>query len=62
MPTRCPLTCQPECGSGIKGLAGGRYLDDYTLRDMLKRYSEFISFPIELWSEKTEYDDVQLHV
>ena len=30
-----------------------KYLDDYTLRDMLKRYSEFISFPIELWAEKT---------
>ena len=29
-----------------------------TIRDMLKRYSEFISFPIELWSEKTEYDTV----
>ena len=35
-----------------------KYADDFTLRDMLKRYSEFISFPIELWSEKTEYDDV----
>ena len=35
-----------------------KYLDDYTLRDMLKRYSEFISFPIELWAEKTEYDSV----
>ena len=35
-----------------------KYLDDYTLRDMLKRYSEFISFPIELWAEKTEYDTV----
>jgi heat shock protein beta len=35
-----------------------KYLDDYTLRDMLKRYSEFISFPIELWAEKTEYDTI----
>ena len=25
---------------------------------MLKRYSEFISFPIELWTEKTEYETV----
>ena len=31
-----------------------KYLDDFTLRDMLKRYSEFVSFPIELWAEKTE--------
>lgn len=35
-----------------------KYLDDFTIRDMLKRYSEFISFPIELWTEKTEYDTV----
>ena len=31
-----------------------KYIEDYTIRDMLKRYSEFISFPIELWAEKTE--------
>eukprot|EP00965_Chrysotila_dentata_P111775 3696124-Pleurochrysis_carterae.AAC.1 len=35
-----------------------RYTDDFTLRDLLKKYSEFISFPIELWTEKTEYDQV----
>jgi heat shock protein beta len=35
-----------------------KYLDDFTIRDMLKKYSEFISFPIELWAEKTEYDTV----
>jgi len=35
-----------------------RYLDDFTVKDMLKRYSEFISFPIELWEEKTTYDSV----
>ena len=35
-----------------------KYLDDYTLRKMLKKYSEFISFPIEMWAEKTEYDTV----
>jgi len=35
-----------------------KFLDDFTIRDMLKRYSEFISFPIELWTEKTEYDKV----
>ena len=35
-----------------------KYAEDFTLRDMLKRYSEFISFPIELWTEKTEYETV----
>mmetsp|Transcript_10625 Transcript_10625/g.19646 ORF Transcript_10625/g.19646 Transcript_10625/m.19646 type:complete len:802 (-) Transcript_10625:101-2506(-) len=35
-----------------------KYLDDYTLRGMLKKYSEFVGAPIELWAEKTEYDTV----
>jgi heat shock protein beta len=35
-----------------------KYLDDATIRDMLKKYSEFIQFPIELWAEKTEYEEV----
>ena len=30
----------------------------YKLRDMLRRYSSFIQFPIELWAEKTEYEQV----
>jgi heat shock protein beta len=47
--TRLVLTLKEEAD---------KYIDDYTLRDMLKRYSEFISFPIEMWAEKTEYDTV----
>jgi len=52
-----------ESGSGTRLVLklkedADKYLDDYTLRSMLKRYSEFISFPIELWAEKTEYDTV----
>mmetsp|Transcript_127552 Transcript_127552/g.231945 ORF Transcript_127552/g.231945 Transcript_127552/m.231945 type:complete len:812 (+) Transcript_127552:85-2520(+) len=35
-----------------------KYLDDFQLRGMLKKYSEFIPFPLELWAEKTEYDQV----
>jgi len=35
-----------------------KYLDDFTMREMLKKYSEFIQFPIELWTEKTTYDTV----
>jgi heat shock protein beta len=35
-----------------------KYTEDFTLRDMLKRYSEFVAFPIELWSEKTTYETV----
>jgi len=28
----------------------------------LTRYSEFVAFPIELWSEKTTYETVPLHM
>ena len=34
------------------------YLEDLTLRKLLKRYSEFLQFPIELYTEKTEYESV----
>jgi len=34
------------------------YLDSGKLQDLLKRYSEFITFPIELWNEKVQYDQV----
>ena len=34
------------------------YLDSGKLSDLLKRYSEFITFPIELWNEKVQYDQV----
>merc|ERR1711933_260077 len=34
------------------------YLDTGKLSDLLKKYSEFITFPIELWNEKIQYDQV----
>merc|ERR1711933_530759 len=34
------------------------YLDAGKLSDLLKKYSEFITFPIELWNEKIQYDQV----
>ena len=33
--------------------------DSAKLSALLKQYSEFISFPIELWTSKTVYDDVE---
>ncbi|XP_031092423.1 endoplasmin homolog [Ipomoea triloba] len=30
----------------------GEYLDQYKLKDLVKRYSEFINFPIHLWASK----------
>jgi len=34
------------------------YLDQIKLKTLLNRYSEFVQFPIELWTEKTEYEQV----
>jgi len=34
------------------------YLDSGKLADLVKKYSEFITFPIELWNEKVQYDQV----
>lgn len=34
------------------------YLDTGKLSDLLKKYSEFITFPIELFNEKVQYDQV----
>jgi len=34
------------------------YLEEATLRRLLKRYSEFLQFPIEVYSETTEYEQV----
>ncbi|CAM9581908.1 unnamed protein product [Discosporangium mesarthrocarpum] len=34
------------------------YLDDFKMKELTTRYSEFISFPIEVWSEHTNYDQV----
>jgi len=34
------------------------YLDTVKLKTLLQRYSEFVQFPIELFTEKTEYDQV----
>merc|ERR1712190_446076 len=34
------------------------YLDSGKLSDLLKKYSEFITFPIELWNEKVQYDQI----
>ena len=52
----------------IEGVSGTRivlevkedaaeYLEEATLRRLLKRYSEFLQFPIELYTSKTTYDD-----
>jgi len=44
--TRIILKLKEECDE---------YSGEFKLKDMLRRYSSFITFPIDLWSEKTEY-------
>jgi HSP90 family molecular chaperone len=34
------------------------YLDQVKLKTLLQRYSEFVQFPIELLTEKTEYEQI----
>jgi len=46
--TRIELSLKDDCVE---------YLEEATLRRLLKRYSEFLQFPIELYSAKTEYVD-----
>jgi len=61
---------EETAAAGIPGSSGTRitlhlkedcdeYTDEFKLRDMLKRYSSFITFPIELFAEKTEYNEVR---
>lgn len=51
--TISPDDSEPIEGSGTRLVLSmkedaDKYLDDFTIRDMLKKYSEFISFPIEV--------------
>ena len=36
------------------------YLEERTLRDLVQKYSQFINFPIYLWTEKTVEEEVPL--
>lgn len=38
---------------------GEEYLESEKLSELLKRYSEFVTFPIELWTEKVHYDQAE---
>ncbi|CDF33242.1 unnamed protein product [Chondrus crispus] len=34
------------------------FLENYKLEELMKRYSEFIQFPVYSWASRTEYDEV----
>jgi molecular chaperone HtpG len=34
------------------------YLESFKIEELLRRYSEFISFPIQTWQEKTEMEEI----
>jgi heat shock protein beta len=36
------------------------YLEQNTIRDLVKKYSQFINFPIYLWSEKTVEEEIPI--
>jgi len=35
-----------------------QYMDDFKLKQLVGKYSEFVSFPIKIWSSKTTYETV----
>mmetsp|Transcript_21038 Transcript_21038/g.66108 ORF Transcript_21038/g.66108 Transcript_21038/m.66108 type:complete len:718 (-) Transcript_21038:356-2509(-) len=45
--TRIELSLKDDCDE---------YLEDYKLRELLKKYSEFVNFPIEVYGSKTTYE------
>ena len=36
-----------------------QYLDDFKVKNLVSRYSEFINFPIKIWSSKTTYEQAR---
>ena len=36
-----------------------QYLDDFKVKNLVSRYSEFINFPISIWSSKTTYEQAR---
>jgi len=58
-----------ENSDEIKGASGSKlilslredaeeYLDDFKIKSLVSRYSEFVNFPIRIWSSKTTYEQV----
>jgi len=53
-----------EAGSGTRLELSLRedaedYLEDLKIKSLVQRYSEFVSFPIKVWTKKTTYEQVK---
>eukprot|EP00920_Eleutheroschizon_duboscqi_P017843 GHVT01042801.1.p1 GENE.GHVT01042801.1~~GHVT01042801.1.p1 ORF type:complete len:779 (-),score=252.72 GHVT01042801.1:739-2769(-) len=52
--------CEGMEGSGTRVILKVKedcdeYLEDYKLKELLRKYSEFVTFPIHVWSERVDY-------
>ena len=36
------------------------YMDDFKLKGLIQKYSEFVNFPIRIWSQKTRFEQVMI--
>ena len=48
-------TCNHDCSLQEDQL---EYIEERRLKDLVKKHSEFISYPISLWTEKTTEKEV----
>ncbi|KAG5191129.1 heat shock protein 90 [Tribonema minus] len=61
--TICEDDSEPIEGSGTRLVLHlkedcEQYLDDFKVKELCNRYSEFVTFPIQVWAEKTKYEQV----
>ncbi len=54
LPVRCTCMFAPAAQEDQK-----EYLEERRLKDLVKKHSEFISYPISLWTEKTVDKEVE---
>ncbi len=43
----------------VDGENYSKYLEEYTLRSLIKKYSDYIRYPIKLWSTVDDHDDCE---
>merc|ERR1712193_219050 len=48
-----------QAGADINMIGQFEYLEERRLKDLVKKHSEFINYPISLWTEKTVDKEVE---